>query len=244
MNELTIGYIELIEECKEFLEAEVGRYNINNNGGEIIRISVYTDEGDYIPHFHFYSKSNSNKKRTVDGCVKLLKPEYFSHGDHDSTLTNSQCKILNKWMSKKSSKMSNMTNWQYAIFIWNTADHNDIKIGEKPSNSQPDYSKLNKDVYYKVTTKDGIGIYEAFAKAAGSSLSKIIKSDEFKIIPAELYKNNSKKFLFTQIGYDIFKKEQMKTISQYIDPDYIVSKEVSDFRGKIIYENDYVYIIK
>ena len=108
-------------------------------------IDVYSNEGDYIPHFHFYTKD-----KKIDGCIKIYTSEYFSHGRHTSVLNNSQLKQLNNWLKDDTENEGIITNWQRIAFAWR-----DMNSGNKykPINknkglydrlSQPDYTLTNK----------------------------------------------------------------------------------------------------
>lgn len=77
-------------------------------------IEIYSKEGDYIPHFHFYTKDNK-----IDGCMQIFKPEYFIHGRHKSILTNDQLKKLIEFLNTKEYEPVNDINkWQEIVLAW------------------------------------------------------------------------------------------------------------------------------
>ena len=115
-------------------ETIIQGYKVKHNGK--CKICVYDNEG-VIPHFHI-----ENIDKTFSCCIRLDKPEYFSHGEHDDKLTNSDIKKLIKELSKKVDKTSNITNFEYMCIAWNkhkAKTKNKIKEPYK----MPDYTKLN-----------------------------------------------------------------------------------------------------
>ena len=116
-------------ETTQLLEmAEVGRI-----GG--MKISVYGGEGP-IPHFHFYYDNPSE-----GGCIRLDKPEYFSHGRHTRTLSSSEKKEMISFLKSphKSFGKYGLTNWQVICIYW---DDNNKDFPFDKDAPMPDYSKL------------------------------------------------------------------------------------------------------
>ncbi len=123
------------------------------DGGNIVKIEVYTNEGENIPHFHI-----ENDKFSC--CVEIFKCAYFVHSWHTDTLNNSQAKRINKIMKSKYTNIGNVpiSVWQKCVMVWNrypkdlgynpnaTDEENLINMSKyqlPDASQQPDYSKLN-----------------------------------------------------------------------------------------------------
>lgn len=115
-------------------EDTITSYNINGKSNDLLIIAVYSKEGDYEPHFHFF-----NTNGDIDGCIKIYNAEYFPHGHHRSKLTNKQTKILNHILSKKPKRMD-YTYWELICESWIKERNKNYKT---LITKQPDYSKLN-----------------------------------------------------------------------------------------------------
>lgn len=108
--------------------AEVGRFNQ-------FKITVYGSEGP-IPHFHFESLDGK-----IDGCIRLDKPEYFSHDTHTFKLKRSDRDRLIEWLKQphKSFGTFGLSNWQVICIYW---DDNNIDYPFNTEAEMPDYTLL------------------------------------------------------------------------------------------------------
>jgi len=98
-------------------------------------IEVYSDEGDYLAHFHIVSKDHN-----FDCCIRINAPEYFPYGKHRSKFYNlKQKKILNEKLSEMR-KESGKTYWQEIRDLYYAAN---MSCKEPKANNQPDYTLLN-----------------------------------------------------------------------------------------------------
>ena len=142
-----IGSITIDVDDTDVIEEKViGKVRLKRYG-ELI-IEVYSKEGDYIPHFHFYTKD-----KKIDGCMQIFNPDYFIHGNHKSMLTNRQLKQLINFLNDE--RYESVNNWRLIVFAWIGENYDEqTKIAKKlkiknykdPSNTinMPDYSKLLK----------------------------------------------------------------------------------------------------
>lgn len=242
-KETVIGFIDLEDDfiMEDFI-GDVPLSGKKGKGDNFLKISVYNDEGDYIPHFHFKSD-----KLNLDGCVEICSRRYFIHGKHTSTLNNKECKRLNKWLMNES-KNKKYTNWELIVITWNNHG-NKIRINSNNS-SQPDYSKLNDEYYYRVYTKDGVGIYEAMKKKLGYDWLSFKKSEDVAWLPNPVdklsYYNVAYESYFTEDGYSMFLDKTWKHVIKHIDPSRIIIKEysVKNNKFKPIYRDEYQIVIK
>lgn len=108
--------------------AEVGRFSS-------YRVSIYGGEGP-IPHFHFY-----NKDPNRGGCIRLDKPEYFVHGNHNEKLSSKERKNMIEWLQSphKSFGKYGLTNWHVICIYWD--DNNQDYLFDKDA-EMPDYILL------------------------------------------------------------------------------------------------------
>ncbi|MBR6289434.1 MAG: hypothetical protein IKR19_08865 [Acholeplasmatales bacterium] len=124
------------------------------DGGNNVKIEIYTNEGENVPHFHIEGKKFSC-------CVRLYSCGYFPHGTHTDILNNVQARYINKIMQQKYTKIGEktITNWQQCDIVWNRYPHNlgydpsatkeenennMAKYHVKDADEQPDYSNLNR----------------------------------------------------------------------------------------------------
>ena len=129
-------------------------------GSDTYIISVYDNEGDFIPHFHIYNDKVGKKR--VDSCLYIFLNRYFIHGSHDTTVNNNVLDHLNNWLKDKNKIDPTKTNWQMIIFQWNRINPPDTKSLDKNkypglSNKfkdliQPDYTTINDDLMNKEVT--------------------------------------------------------------------------------------------
>lgn len=123
-------YTHLNAHNKTLVEmAEVGRF-------DTFKITVFGNEGP-IPHFHFESLDG-----TIDGCIRLDKPEYFKHGTHQSTLKHKERRKMIEWLQTphKSLGEYGLINWKVICIYW---DDNNINYPFNKNATMPDYSQLN-----------------------------------------------------------------------------------------------------
>lgn len=111
---------------------EMARIGITENNIEII---VYTNDPGQIPHFHFFDR---NKKKDNEGCIRIDKAEYFSHGGKNCRLNSSQRKELVEFLND-TVEDEDITNWRFLVLSWN---RNNSNIRLDKGISMPDYTKL------------------------------------------------------------------------------------------------------
>lgn len=98
-------------------------------------ISINTNDGGYIPHFHIKdTNSNGNKFHT---CIKIEKTEYFHHTGKENILNSKLRKELIKFL--KSETELGITHWKYLVATWNKNNSNRKLPIEIP---MPDYTAL------------------------------------------------------------------------------------------------------
>ena len=143
MNDIEIIGIDTIILYDDVFE-ERSLDQLNFKGGKEVTIEVYSKEGDFIPHFHFYSKD-----KKIDGCLQIFKPEYFIHGKHTTILNNNYMKQMITYLSKYKYKPVN--NWQRIVLAWYDANRDGrfrpiLKVKDDPTDiaNMPDYAKLLK----------------------------------------------------------------------------------------------------
>ena len=98
-------------------------------------ISINTNDGGYIPHFHI-KDSNSNGKK-FHTCVKIEKPEYFHHTGKEGVLNSKLRKELVNFLQSETELGT--THWKYLVATWNKNNSNrklPIEI------AMPDYTLL------------------------------------------------------------------------------------------------------
>ena len=108
--------------------AEVGRF-------DTYKITVSGKEGP-IPHFHF-----ENIDKELKGCIRLDKPEYFSHSNYNDKLNSKDRKKMIEWLKAphKSFGKFGYTNWQIICIYWEDNNHSGLFDENTP---MPDYKKL------------------------------------------------------------------------------------------------------
>ena len=123
-----------LEESNALEELHIGDVNLKYKLG-VCGIYVYNNEGE-IPHFHIRSKNID-----WECCVEIYKPLYFYHGIQQRNLNNKQCKLLDKWLKKKSSPFD-ITNWESISLSWDNSENPSTNV---PNNRiKPNYLLLNK----------------------------------------------------------------------------------------------------
>ena len=133
-NDKTICTISTVEFDNLFIEETLDvNYSIKHHGK--CKIAVYENEGP-VPHFHIFSIDN-----TFICCIRLDKPEYFSHGKYKGKLSNSDIRKLITVLNTVDEEL-NMTNFEYACYLWNKHT-NTVKSKIKKPYKMPDYTKLN-----------------------------------------------------------------------------------------------------
>jgi hypothetical protein len=106
-------------------------------------VVVYTDDPDYIPHIHVIDSNSYGND--LDVCVRLDKPEYFSHGRHQDIFNSKQKKIFNDFMHEPSRNVHYRNNYEMAINLWNdnnSESYIQIKEDEYGNIIVPDYTQL------------------------------------------------------------------------------------------------------
>ncbi|MBR4046136.1 MAG: hypothetical protein IKK05_04455 [Alistipes sp.] len=97
-------------------------------------ISINTNDGDYIPHFHIKDTNfNGNKFHT---CIKIEKAEYFHHTGKENILNSKLRKELIKLLKSKTEL--GITHCEYLVATWNNNSNKKLPI-EIP---MPDYTAL------------------------------------------------------------------------------------------------------
>lgn len=112
--------------------SEIGRF-------DEYKILVYGSEGP-IPHFHFES-TKDNKK----GCIRLDRPEYFSHGRYQDKLNSKEVKYLIQFLNAPHKFFGKVgyNNWQIICIYW--GDNNPEFQVDLDTIKMPDYSKLKEE---------------------------------------------------------------------------------------------------
>lgn len=235
----TVGYIDLDTDTNDILfENEVGKFHTKPKGGKRLRVDVYSERRKHLPHFHFY-ESKKDSKNGIDGCAKIITPTYFNHGTkHTSTLGEGEVDKLDEFM-RKQSDLPGFNNWEYCLYLWY-----DKKLDLKKAPLQPDYTKLNDDVYFRVTDKNGVGIYDAF-KAAISKADWVafLKSNGATWLPKPKVKYDMRyTSYFTEKGYRLFVERTYPTILQSISREDMVLDTVM-INKRFAYNDSYQVIV-
>lgn len=110
-----------------------------------IKISVYGNEGDYIPHFHFNTDS-------IDSCIMLMEARYFSHNSHKGIISDGKTrKKLNDWLETHcvhdDSKtpgfnINGLLMWSAMVKYWNYANKANLPYDENIKLTSLDYSNI------------------------------------------------------------------------------------------------------
>ncbi len=102
-------------------------------------IFIRTDDPGKLPHFHIVDRNNLDK-RDNEGCIRIDKAEYFSHGNKTMTLNSKQRKELIKFLNEKPKNGLTDTNWRYIVALWND-NNSDVIL---PIDLEmPDYTQLS-----------------------------------------------------------------------------------------------------
>lgn len=101
-------------------------------------VSVYGGEGN-IPHFHFYTKD-----RSISGCIRIDKAEYFVHGKCKDKLSAQDKKKFVEWIKSTETPFKKYTNeltvWEYIRILWDE-NNEDCRISD--DTLMLDYSLLS-----------------------------------------------------------------------------------------------------
>ena len=108
--------------------AEVDRIEL---GGKLYIVDVFSDEGDYKPHFHLHPKGGRKKDDIV---IRIDVPEYFLHGSYSRTLNTKEKKDL---IAALNSEYDGESLWEAIRRGWNRL-HRDKRVDVEI----PDYSEL------------------------------------------------------------------------------------------------------
>lgn len=103
-------------------------------------IIVFTNDPGKIPHFHY--RDSTTHGNEFHSCIRLDKPEYFTHEGKIDKLNSKQRKELVKFLKDKAmkGKYFSGTNWNYLIAMWNNENNSDVQLDEDIK--MPDYSRL------------------------------------------------------------------------------------------------------
>ena len=115
---------------------EMARVGITEDNMDII---IRTDDPGKLPHFHIVDR-NSLDKRNNEGCIRIDKAEYSSHGSKTMTLNSNQRKELVKFLKEKPKNGLTDTNWRYIVALWND-NNSDVIL--PVDLEMPDYTQLN-----------------------------------------------------------------------------------------------------
>lgn len=113
-----------------------GRNNLHIK--HVTAVCVHSIEGDNIPHFHL-----ERDKKLSDICIRLDTNEFFTHGEKEDMLNNSDCRELNRWLMLENTKYRSsitskfFTNWQVLATFWNARGRGIIDLLD-----QPDYETI------------------------------------------------------------------------------------------------------
>ena len=104
-----------------------------------IDIFIRTYDPGKLPHFHFVDRNNLDR-RNNEGCIRIDKAEYVSHGTKTMALNSKQRKALVKFLNDKPKNGGFDTNWRYIVALWND-NNSDVIL---PMDLEmPDYSQLS-----------------------------------------------------------------------------------------------------
>lgn len=99
-----------------------------------IKVYIYESEGS-IPHCHVLDPESNR-----EACVRLDKPEYFSHGNKAWEFDSKTKKIFAEFMeSYIIHGKTKIQRWEYCFLSWNGANED---FPMKNSTTIPDYRKL------------------------------------------------------------------------------------------------------
>ncbi len=129
--------MKIITETEKYPYLEMARVGITEDNLDII---IRTDDPGKIPHFHIIDRNNKDK-RPNEGCIRIDKAEYFSHGNKTMTLNSQQRRQLVKFLNIAPDKSKHYsTNWDLLVDMWNL-NNSDIQIPE--GTEMPDYTQLS-----------------------------------------------------------------------------------------------------
>lgn len=230
-----IGWIPLDNEDNFIIERTAGVIlNVK------LKIEVFDDEGDFIPHLHITSDDNK-----IDCCACIAHPRFFLHGTHTKKLNNKkQAEILNQWLSEHCHRFNfeDKTNWEFIAASWSP-----ISLFDKEM-KQPDYSllfdnpfKLNFTAMIKPTKKNikGYSCFEGtikerkWVKAIILSNKSLYNNTKVKVLSV-IEENFSNNEIYICVPIDEKIKLQEKN-SFILD----VVKYFKISQHQIISENDY-----
>lgn len=125
--------------CDNILETP-SAYGFMNTNGQFNntskkKIYVYSNEGR-IPHCHYVDQSTGREI-----CVRLDKPEYFSHGSKNNMFTVDEKKTFVMFMSWIPDGYKENT-WMWCKRTWNGFAQEDNNMNIINTTTIPDYTKL------------------------------------------------------------------------------------------------------
>ena len=133
---LEYGIQHLPENLSESQSAE-GFVNPNGqfNNKSKRKIYVYENEGR-VPHCHYVDSATGREI-----CVRLDKPEYFTHGGKQTKFTSKEKETFIAFMQWNNSLGVN--TWAWCVSTWNGfAEEDDSNMEKITIKNIPDYSKL------------------------------------------------------------------------------------------------------
>lgn len=106
--------MKLLTKCEKYPYLEMARVGITEDNLDII---IRTDDPGKIPHFHIIDRNNKDE-RNNEGCIRIDKAEYFSHGNKTTTLNSHQRKQLVKFLNETPAKSKHYeTNWDLLVDV-------------------------------------------------------------------------------------------------------------------------------
>lgn len=114
---------------------EMARVGITEDNMDII---IRTDDPAKIPHFHIVDRNNPDS-RNNEGCIEILRANYFNHGSKQMILNSKQRKVLNDFLNQIPRNKAFDNNWKYIVALWND-NNSDVIIPDDAA--MPDYSLL------------------------------------------------------------------------------------------------------
>ena len=127
---MSIGTIEIEDAIYENAHLNIDDKKLKN-----MEVWVYQDEG-CKPHFHVI-----NPEKGFYCVILFEKSEYFPHGKYKDTLSSSEKRALQKFLSTPFDDgfTKARTRWHYLASIWNSTSNEKYKV---KVHEMPDYTLL------------------------------------------------------------------------------------------------------
>ena len=131
---------EVIEICEINFIDSISEESIDVDINKIgkCKITIYSGEGNYIPHFHIKSINAKGNSKKFECVVMINKNMFFTHGKYKDTLNSKQQKQLKEKLSEKYNN-TDRTIWQH---IQDQYYENNKGCKDKKAESMPDYSNI------------------------------------------------------------------------------------------------------